>query len=591
MPEYVAPLTEMRFVLRHLAALPEVCALAPYAELGEDTAAAVLEEAGRFAREVLAPLNETGDREGARFAHGAVHASAGYADAYRAFVAAGWNGICAPKAYGGQGLPRVLALAVEEMWNSASLAFALAPMLTSGVVHALTAHGSASQQALFLPPLVAGRWCGTMNLTGPQAGSDLAALRTLATPDGDAYRLRGTKVFITWGEHDMAENIVHLVLARTSDAPAGVRGVSLFIVPRLMVRPDGTLGDRNDIACVAIERKAGLHASPTCVLNYGEKEGALGCLVGEPGRGLEYMFTMMNHARLGVGLEGVALAERAYQAALSYARTRIQGRDVAQPSNARVPILRHPDVRRMLLSMKCRTQAMRALAYHVAAAGDLAGAHPDEAQRRRWEARVDLLTPVVKGWCTEQAVDVASLGMQVHGGVGYVEDTGVAQYWRDARVTPIYEGTTGIQANDLVGRKIVGDGGAAAGALMAEMRAHMDDAASVHELLRPVAIACAGSIALLERATRAVLGATPAQAAAVAVPYLELFGTVAGGWMSVRAAAAARRDAAEDVADHAAAKLACAEYYAHHVLPCAGALAHAVEHGAPAILDHRDDWF
>jgi len=590
MPDYVAPLSEMRFVLRHLAALPDVCALPGNGEVTTDVADAVLEEAGRFAAEVLAPLNAGGDRQGARFDKGAVRAPDGYAEAYRAFVEAGWNGISAPPAFGGQGLPHVLAQAVDEMWNSACLSFALAPMLTSGVIRALARHGSEAQQALYLPPLVAGRWCGTMNLTEPQAGSDLSALRTLATPDGDAYRLRGTKVFITWGEHDLAGNIVHLVLARTPDAPAGVRGISLFVVPKFLVRPDGTLGDRNDITCVAIERKAGIHGSPTCVLNYGEGNGALGYLIGEAGRGLEYMFTMMNHARLGVGLEGVALAERACQAAIAYARTRIQGRDIAQRSDERVPIIRHPDVRRMLLSMKSRTDAMRSLAYHAAAAGDFAAAHPDPAVRRRYQARVDLLTPVVKGWCTEQAVDIAAIGMQVHGGAGYIEETGAAQYWRDARITPIYEGTTGIQANDLVARKIAGDGGAAARELIGEMRTHVEAAGASDEPLRPAATACARSIDDLDRATRAVLEATPAQAAAVAVPYLELFGIVAGGWMAVRAAAAARRLAPRDEA-FADAKLACARYYAGHVLSRTSGLAELVANGSQAVLDYPDAGF
>jgi hypothetical protein len=369
-----------------------------------------------------------------------------------------------------------------------------------------------------------------------------------------------------------------------------VRGISLFIVPKFVVRNDGTLADRNDVTCVSIEDKVGIHGSPTCVLNYGDNAGAVGYLVGEPGRGLEYMFTMMNHARLGVGLEGVAVAERACQAAVAYAATRIQGRDITQRSEERVPIVRHPDVRRMLLSMKCRTEAMRAITYYAASADDLATSHPDDEIRRRHQARVDLLTPVVKGWCTEQAVDIAALGMQVHGGAGYVEETGVAQYWRDARITPIYEGTTGIQANDLVGRKIAGDGGAAACDFIVEMRAHIDEAASVDELLRPAVTACARGIDDLERATRAVLDATPAQAAAIAVPYLELFGTVAGGWMAVRAAAAARRHAGEPDVPAAEAKRACATYYATHVLACTSGLAEVVIHGAPAVLDYRSDW-
>ena len=589
MPLYVPPLSEMRFVLRHLAAFPQVCALPAHSDLAGDVVDAVLDEAGRFASDVIAPLNEIGDREGARLEQGTVRLPSSFAGAYRAYVDAGWNGIAAPVAYGGQGLPHVLAQAVDEMWNSACLAFALAPMLTAGVVRAIDRHGSDAQRSLYLPPLVSGRWCGTMNLTEPQAGSDLSVLRMLATPEGDAYRLRGTKVFITWGDHELAENIVHLVLARTPDAPAGVRGISLFIVPKILVRADGTLGEKNDIACVALERKAGIHASPTCVLNYGERVGARGYLVGEPGRGLEYMFTMMNHARLGVGLEGVALAERACQAATAYARARVQGRDISQRSEERVPIIRHPDVRRMLLSMKCRTEAMRSLTYYAGAAADIAASHPDAELRRRHQARVDLLTPVIKGWCTEQAVEIAGLGIQVHGGMGYVEETGAAQYWRDARITPIYEGTTGIQAQDLVGRKVAGDRGLAAGEFIAEMRAHVEEAAQRDEPLRPAASTCLQSIAQLELATRAVLAAPAAEAAAVAVPYLELFGTVAGGWMSVRAAAAARRHAGEGE-PLAETKLACANYYAAHVLARTSGLAGIAEKGASAVLGCRDAW-
>lgn len=589
MPRYAAPLAEMKFVLRHLAGLPGVCALPAYAEVTEDTAHAVLDEAARFAGNVLSPLNRTGDREGAHWAAGQVTAPAGFAEAYRAFAAAGWGGISAPSEYGGQRLPRLLAFAVAEMWNSANLSFALAPMLSAGVVHALTRHGSVAQQRLFLPPLVAGRWTGTMNLTEPQAGSDLSALATLATPEADHYRLRGTKVYITWGEHDLAENIIHLVLARTPDAPAGVRGISLFIVPKMIVQPDGTLGGPNDIECVSIERKAGIHASPTCVLNYGGQAGAVAYLVGERHRGLEYMFSMMNQARLEVGLEGVALAESAFQVAATYAATRIQGRAAGSASSERVPIVRHPDVRRMLLSMKSRTECMRALAYYVAGLADRADEHPDAAIRQQAQARADLLTPVVKGWCTEQAVDIAGTGMQVHGGAGYIEEAGAAQCWRDARITPIYEGTTGIQANDLIGRKLVEGEGAVAFDFIAEMRSELGVISAAHEPLRAATRTAADSCELLERATRSLRAASPANAAAVAVPYLELLGTVAGGWMSLKAAAAAPQ---LQPADHAfaAAKQATARFYATHILTRCAGLAAQVEHGAEAVVDYRDEW-
>ena len=588
MSQYAAPLAEMAFVLQELAGLADVCALPGHEEADGETTTAVLDEAARFAREVLDPLNATGDRAGARLAEGVVTAPPGYAGAYREFTTAGWSSLSAPRRYGGQALPRVVAAAVEEMWGSANLAWSLAPMLTAGVVEALVRHGSPEQQALYLAPLVAGRWCGTMNLTEPQAGSDLSAVCTLATPDGAAYRLRGTKMFITWGEHDLAENIVHLVLARTPDAPAGVRGISLFLVPKFLVRADGSCGERNDIVCVGIERKLGLHGSPTCLLSYGERSGATGYLVGERYRGLEYMFTMMNYARLGVGIQGVAVAERAYQHALAYAKTRIQGRETGAPGAERVAIIRHPDVRRMLLSMKVRTQAMRALACFVAAAYDKATHHAELAERRRNQAYFDLLTPVVKGWCTEQAVDIASLGVQVHGGAGYVEETGAAQYLRDARVTTIYEGTTGIQANDLVGRKIAGDRGETAFAFMREMRASLGEPPAQHASLRALATLCDVSITALEEATRLLATADARAASAVAVPYLELFGTVTGGWMMLRAAATALHG---DDAQLAASRLAAGGFYAAHVLVRVHGLAAQVGTGASVVTGYDDAWW
>jgi acyl-CoA dehydrogenase len=424
------------------------------AEASTDVVDAVLDEAGKFAAEVLAPLNSAGDEQGAQYSNGNVTSPAGFKQAYEQFVAGGWNGLGAQPEFGGQGLPHLVAMAVQEMWNSANMAFCLCPMLTSGVIEALKLTGSDAQKQLYMPKLTAGTWSGTMNLTEPQAGSDLSAVRTQAVPEGDHYRIRGTKIFITWGEHDMSENIVHLVLARTPDAPEGVKGISLFIVPKFMVNPDGSLGERNDVKCVSIEHKLGIHASPTCVLAYGDEKGAVGYLVGEENRGLEYMFIMMNHARLGVGLEGVALGERAYQHAREYAKTRVQGRTIGQKSGDRVTIIHHPDVRRMLLTMKAQTEAMRALAYVAAAALDRSHHHPDDKERRRNQSFVDFLIPIVKGCSAETAVEVASTGIQIHGGMGFVEETGAAQFLRDARITTIYEGTTGIQAADLVGRKV-----------------------------------------------------------------------------------------------------------------------------------------
>ncbi|HXF66829.1 MAG TPA: acyl-CoA dehydrogenase [Burkholderiales bacterium] len=589
MSTYAAPLEDMRFAITELAGLAEVAALPGCEEVGAELVDAVLAEAAKFAREVLDPLNREGDRQGSRLEGGAVRTPPGFREAYRKFVEGGWNGLTGPPEYGGQGLPHLVAMAVQEMWNSANVSFCLAPMLTAGVIEALAQHGSPQQRALYLPKLTSGEWTGTMNLTEPQAGSDLSAVRTQAVRSGEHYRIRGTKIFITWGEHDLAENIVHLVLARTPDAPEGVKGLSLFIVPKFLPRPDGAPGERNDIRCVSIENKLGIHASPTCVLAYGDEHGAVGYLVGEENRGLEYMFTMMNHARLGVGVEGVALAERAWQHAREYARTRVQGRAAGQKSGDRVTIIHHPDVRRMLGAMRAQTEAMRALAYFAAAALDKAKRHPDPAERRRNQALVDLLTPVVKGWCTEQSVEIASTGIQVHGGMGFVEEAGAAQYLRDARITTIYEGTTGIQANDLVGRKIAHEQGATAFALIGAMRetgARLESSEGMAHALRcnlNEAVDC------LESATRWIVGTygpDPGTVAAVAVPYLKLFGTVAGGWMMARAALLAREKLEQPDADRdfLEAKLASARFYAEHELPRALALAREVTAGAASVL-------
>ncbi|HET7596396.1 MAG TPA: acyl-CoA dehydrogenase, partial [Burkholderiales bacterium] len=592
MSTYSAPLRDMLFAITELANLSQVTALPGHGEVNAELVANILDEAARFAREQLDPLNPTGDRQGARFEAGKVQAPNGFSDAYRAFVAAGWNALGGDPAYGGQDLPHIVAMPVQEIWNSANMAFCLCPMLTTGVVEAMRVHASAAQQQRFLPKLTTGEWAGTMNLTEPQAGSDLSAVRTRATPEGDRYRLRGTKIFITWGEHDMSENIVHLVLARTPDAPEGVKGISLFIVPKFLPNPDGTPGERNDVKCVSIEHKLGIHASPTCVLAYGEDKGAVGYLVGEENRGLEYMFTMMNHARLGVGIEGVGIAQRAYQHALEYAKTRVQGREIGQRSGDRVTIIHHPDVRRMLMTMRARIEAMRALAYVAAAALDKSKHHPDPAARAQQQALVDLLTPVVKGWCTEQAVEIASLAIQVHGGVGFVEETGAAQYLRDARITTIYEGTTGIQANDLIGRKVALEKGATAFAVISGMRRVED------------ALAQAGLTALRENLKNAIDGldaatrwlvetypVNPRAAAGVAVPYLKLFGIVGGGWLMAQAALIAHQRLAQADAEHAfyKAKSATARFYAEHVLPTAQALSREVTRGAESVLGLEPD--
>jgi alkylation response protein AidB-like acyl-CoA dehydrogenase len=589
MSTYTAPLQDMQFVIKELVGLADITAMPDCAEVTGDLVDAVLDEAAKFATGVLDPLNHTGDKTGARFADGSVTTPPGFKEAYRQFIAGGWNGLSGEAAYGGQGLPHVVSMPVQEMWNSANMAFCLCPMLTSGVLEALKLKATPGQKEKFLHKLTAGEWTGTMNLTEPQAGSDLSAVRTRAVPEGDHYRLHGTKIFITWGEHDMAANIVHLVLARTPDAPEGVKGISLFIVPKFLVNDDGSLGSRNDVKCVSIEHKMGINASPTCVLAYGDGKGALGYLVGEENRGLEYMFIMMNHARLGVGLEGVALAERAYQHAREYAKTRVQGRAIGQKSGDRVTIIHHPDVKRMLLTMKAQTEAMRALAYSASAALDKANHHPDERERRTHQALVDFLIPIVKGWCTEQGVEIASVGVQIHGGMGFIEETGAAQYLRDARITTIYEGTTGIQAADLVGRKVGFEKGATAFAIIEVMRkidpklatsGNPDVSAARENLLH--------AIDGLAAATQWVVDTfphNPQAVAAVSVPFLKLWGTVGGGWLMARAALIADAKAGTDGdTDFYRAKIVTARFYAEHILPQAAGLTSAVTGGSSSVL-------
>ena len=589
MSTYTAPLKDMQFAIAEFAGLDSVAALPGCEDVNAELVEAVLTEAGKFAQGVLDPLNRVGDKQGAQWRDGVVSAPAGFAEAYRQFTEGGWNGLGATTDYGGQGLPHIIAMPLQEMWNSANMAFCLCPMLTTGVQEALMHHGSPELLDTYMPRLVSGEWTGTMNLTEPQAGSDLSAVRTQAVPEGNHYRIRGTKIFITWGEHDMAANIVHLVLARLPDAPEGVKGISLFVVPKFMVNADGSAGARNDIRCVSIEHKMGIHGSPTCVLAYGDGPGAVGYLVGEPNRGLEYMFTMMNHARLGVGMEGIAIAERAYQHALEYAKTRVQGRAIGQRSGDRVTIIHHPDVRRMLMTMKAQTEAMRALGYYAAGELDRAKRHPDAQARAVRQARLDLLTPVVKGWCTETAVEITSTGVQIHGGMGFIEETGAAQYLRDARISTIYEGTTGIQANDLIGRKVGAEKGATAMALIAEMRtldAELGAAGASFAAMHTVYVQ---GVTALESATQWLVDhyrQQPEAAAAVAVPYLKLFGTVAGGWLMARAALVshARLAAADADQEFFTAKLATARFYLEHLLPQAVALSQTVTAGADSTL-------
>ncbi len=598
MSTYIAPVRDMRFVLNELAGLEEITGLPGFEETDTELVEAILDEAGKFAAEVIDPINAKGDRQGAVCKDGEVTTSPGYKEAFQLFCETGWHAMPASPEYGGQGLPHLVTMAVSEMWKSASIAFGLCPMLTNGAVEAIAHHGSDALKAKYLPNMVAGVWTGTMNLTEPQAGSDLAAIRSKAVPQADGtYRISGTKIFITWGEHDVAENIIHLVLARLPDAPPGVKGISLFLVPKFLVNDDGSLGARNDLVCASIEHKLGIHASPTAVMSFGEKDGAIGWLIGEANKGLAYMFTMMNHARLNIGMEGLSVSERAYQHALAYARERVQGAPIGDRSGQVKPILHHPDVRRMLMDMKSRTEAMRALSYWVAGHMDLASHHPDAAQQARSQAYVDLLTPVVKGWCTESAVEITSTGIQIHGGVGFVEETGAAQYFRDARITPIYEGTTAIQANDLIGRKIAREGGLTAKALVAEMRkveaqlaeASGDEFAAIRKSL-------SAGVTAVEEAVEyivATYGKDIKAASVGSVPFLKLLGIVAGGWQMARAALVSARRLAEGSGDASfyKTKITTARFYADHVLSQAPGLAYTVVNGAAGALDLTEDQF
>ncbi len=585
MSTYIAPLRDMRFVMTELAGLGELSSLPGFDEVSPELAEAVLDEAARLATEVLAPLNKSGDEQGARLTKDGVVAADGFATAYRQFAAGGWSGLSGDPEFGGQGLPELLHAATVEMWNSSNMAFALCPLLTAGATESLRQHGSEELKGRYLPKLVSGEWTGTMNLTEPQAGSDLAAVRTKAVPEGDHYRLYGQKIFITWGDHDMTDNVIHLVLARTPDAPEGVRGISLFVVPKFLLNADGSPAQRNDVHCVSLEHKLGIHASPTCVMSFGDQGGAIGYLVGQENKGLAHMFTMMNEARQKVGIQGLAIAERAYQQAREYAKERVQGRLAASKSAGAVAIIHHPDVRRMLMTMKSQIEAMRAFAYVMAADMDRAHRDPDAAERARRQVRVDLLIPVLKAWCTELGVEIASMGVQVHGGMGYIEETGACQFLRDARIAPIYEGTTGIQAADLAGRKLASDQGAGMAELVAQMRQDVQALArSADTQVASIGTALATGVQALEDATAWMLHALATQpdaALAGSVDYLMLTGYVCGGWQMARAAlAASRKIAANEDPDFHRAKLVTASFYADKVLPKANALLDAIRSGA-----------
>ena len=589
---YRAPLRELRFVLEELLGTGELTACPAYADYSDELGASILAEAARFAETVLDPLNQPGDREGAHWTAEGVRSPAGFKDAYRQFREGGWPQLGADPRFGGQQAPQALSSAVQEIVASANLAFKLCPMLTHGAVHALALCATAEQQQRYLPKMVSGEWTGTMVLTEPQAGSDLAQIRTRATPEGEHYRLFGQKIFITWGDHDFTENTIHMVLARIDGAPAGVKGISLFIVPKVLLGADGTLGERNEVRCASIEHKLGIHASPTCVMQIGHDRGAIGYLVGEPNRGLQYMFVMMNTARLAVGVEGYAVGERAFQHAADFARTRLQGKPPGTTGDTPAAIVQHPDVRRMLLTMKSCTEASRALALYAGSQLDLGAHHPDEAVRRAAQERGDLLIPIVKGWCTETGNETAALGVQVHGGMGFVEETGAAQYVRDVRITTIYEGTTGIQSNDLIGRKLGRDRGASMTALLADIRRDLQAIDTTEASVRQTRDAVARSVTLLEGATRSLLqamAANPASGFAVSVPYLKLCGVVVGGWLLAKSAALAT--AGLGGADRAfyQAKIRTAYFYARQVLPGTLGLARVVEEGADSVLETGAD--
>lgn len=583
---YHAPLKELRFVLHELIGDQQLAGLAQFADYSVDFADSVLEEAARFAEEVLEPINRSGDTKGARWTADGVTMPSEFKAAYGKFVEGGWPQLRSARDYGGQGVPTVLGTAVEELWAASNLAFTLCPMLTQGSIEAIERCGTAQQKHTYLPKMISGEWTGTMNLTEPQAGSDLAAIRTRAVRQGDRYRLYGQKIFITYGDHDYTSNIIHMVLGRIEGAPAGTKGISLFIVPKFLLNGDGSLGERNDVHCVSIEHKLGIHASPTCVLAYGDRRGATAYLVGEANRGLEYMFIMMNAARLSVGLQGYALAERAYQQALAWARNRMQGRPGRKnaPSEDKPrPIAYHPDVKRMLLTMKASTDAARAIALYAALQLDLGRHHPDEAQRTAAQARGELLIPVVKAWSTEIGVAMTSLGIQVHGGMGFIEETGAAQFLRDARITTIYEGTTGIQAGDLIGRKLVRDDGLAMYNLISDMHAELETLPSKDAS----ATAALAAVQLLREATVSVLQSyrqDSQRALAVAVPYLTLSALAIGGWLMAKSQDIATRKVAEDQ-EFYRGKQQIVRAYVELILPDAHSLVRIVQAGAGSIVE------
>lgn len=589
MTAYQAPIADMLFDIHELAGMSEISALPAFEDATPDLVEAILAEAGKLGAEVLAPLNHSGDQQGCILENGVVRTPNGYKEAYRQYIDGGWNSMPFDPAVGGQGLPWLMTAAVGEIVHASNMAFGLCPLLTQGTVESLSHYGSEALKATYLEKLVSGEWTGTMNLTESGAGSDLAQIRTKASRDGNHYRIKGTKIFITYGEQDFTENIVHMVLARLDDAPDGIKGISLFVVPKFLVNDDGTLGQHNDLKCVSLEHKLGIHASPTAVMSYGDNEGAVGYLVGEENRGIEYMFTMMNNARLMVGVEGVGIAERAYQQARAYARERIQSRKLGSDDKRPVAIIEHPDVKRMLLTMKSKTEAARALIFFVAGQLDISKSHPDADTRARAFSLLDLLTPVAKAWGSDTGIEVASMGMQVHGGMGYIEETGAAQHLRDARIAAIYEGTNGIQANDLIGRKIGRDGGKSVTVLSDQIQQFLDQLAEQpSDNLQTIHRQLTHALKALGQANSWIVKTfpkAPTQVAAGAVPYLDLLGRTTGGWLLAKSAMIAEQRLADGNGDpkYLNGKILSARFFADHVLSGAQGLSDTVVSGFQAI--------
>ena len=586
---YIAPITDMLFNIEHLADIAQIARMPGFEDAGLETAQAVLEECAKFNQDVIAPLNVAGDRNPSSFKDGVVTTTPGFKEAFAQYAAGGWQGLQHPLAFGGQGLPKTIGAACGEMLNSANMSFALCPLLSDGATEALLTAGSEELNAIYLEKLISGKWTGTMNLTEPQAGSDLAMVRSRAEPQADGtYKVFGTKIYITYGEHDMAENIVHLVLARVVGAPEGVKGISLFVVPKFMVSKDGSLGERNDVHCVSIEHKLGIKASPTAVLQYGDHGGAVGYIVGQENRGLEYMFIMMNSARYAVGMQGIAIAERAYQHAVAYAKDRVQSRPVDGSMNASATIIHHPDVKRMLMTMRGYIEGCRAMASVAAAAYDASHHHPDADTRKQNEAFYEFLVPIIKGYCTEMSLEVTSLGVQVHGGMGFIEDTGAAQYYRDAKILTIYEGTTAIQANDLVGRKTARDGGRTAKAIAAQIekteaelgKRDSADAAAVLKRLKAAREAFVEVVGFVADNTKA----SPNAVFSGSVPYLMLAGNLMAGWQLARSLIVAE-DLAKAGTDIAfmKAKIATARFFAEHILNKVPAVRDSIVDGADSV--------